>query len=624
AVQATRTGLWKGSGGVFSPSDTSLIAEYIPGPSEIDLGKSTITLITTNIGNCIPHADSLIVTYPLPIPIHVDDQIVCTGGNVNFQATQFSTGYYSWTRNGNVVNSTSNYSSKADTSFKTIVSYKSKDGCISKDSAIATVFLKPEINISDQLVCEDKTVTISSDIINASLAPIAYSWFRDGFLMPDTTSSIITNIKGKYVLAYSKGTCQVKDSAMLDFFPVRVNAGPDGVICRLATTGYKLNGTKLNSASVKWSGGSGSFTPSDTVLDPVYYPSAIESRTSAVTLFLLSDANSGCKVARDSVKIMLRPEPLAKATGDTVCTGEKGTVKATLVPGLKYTWRNKAGNVVNITNIYHTNVNTTTSFQLSIKDSAGCIDTITASLYVFPKPILKVKDTLVCEGTVLKINGTLLSNPILNAKYVWTGPGGFVYPGDTAVVIKPGIYTLKYGFGNCSNTASNNITFASKPLVDNPPDLVFCPESVPSVAIDAGIYNSYKWFDGNSSRSINVSKGGTYFVKVYNQFKCESTKVFNVSEICAPRLFVPSAFTPGGANNQFFDVKEAFVEAFQLLIFNRWGEIIFESKNPYTSWDGNYRGEPMPIGVYPWVVTYEGKERYKGPYKLQGSVTVIR
>ncbi|MBC7389855.1 MAG: SprB repeat-containing protein, partial [Opitutaceae bacterium] len=279
AVQATLTGLWKGSGGIFSPSDTSLIAEYIPGPSEIDLGKSTITLITTNIGNCIPHADSLIVTYPLPIPINVEDQTVCTGGNVLFQSTQFSTGTYSWLRNGTVVSTISNYSSIADSSFKIIVSYKSKDGCFSKDSALATVFFKPEIDISDQLVCEDKTVTISSNIINASLAPIAYSWFRNGLKMPDTTSSITTNIKGKYILAYSKGTCQVKDSAMLNFFPVKVNAGPDGVICRLATTGYKLNGTKQNSALVKWIGGSGSYIPSDTVLNPVYYPSAIESKT---------------------------------------------------------------------------------------------------------------------------------------------------------------------------------------------------------------------------------------------------------------------------------------------------------------------------------------------------------
>ncbi|MEY5049044.1 MAG: hypothetical protein RLZZ175_2403 [Bacteroidota bacterium] len=64
---------------------------------------------------------------------------------------------------------------------------------------------------------------------------------------------------------------------------------------------------------------------------------------------------------------------------------------------------------------------------------------------------------------------------------------------------------------------------------------------------------------------------------------------------------------------------------YRMLIFNRWGEIIFESTNPNEQWDGTYRGEEMPIGVYPWIVTYEGLvEKYKGPYLQKGSVTLIR
>jgi gliding motility-associated-like protein len=62
-----------------------------------------------------------------------------------------------------------------------------------------------------------------------------------------------------------------------------------------------------------------------------------------------------------------------------------------------------------------------------------------------------------------------------------------------------------------------------------------------------------------------------------------------------------------------------------MLIFNRWGEIIFESRSPDHHWDGIYRDEPMPVGVYAWIITYEGdSEEYRGPYKLEGSVTVVR
>jgi gliding motility-associated-like protein len=62
-----------------------------------------------------------------------------------------------------------------------------------------------------------------------------------------------------------------------------------------------------------------------------------------------------------------------------------------------------------------------------------------------------------------------------------------------------------------------------------------------------------------------------------------------------------------------------------MLIFNRWGEVIFETEDRTKVWDGSYRGEPIPIGVYPWIITYEGDSKeYIGPYKMDGSVTVVR
>ncbi|MFN6947248.1 MAG: gliding motility-associated C-terminal domain-containing protein, partial [Cytophagaceae bacterium] len=67
-----------------------------------------------------------------------------------------------------------------------------------------------------------------------------------------------------------------------------------------------------------------------------------------------------------------------------------------------------------------------------------------------------------------------------------------------------------------------------------------------------------------------------------------------------------------------------YFKNFEITIFSRWGEIIFYSNDRNNLWDGTYRGEPMPLGVYPYIITYEGEEEYKGPYKLEGSITVIR
>ena len=96
--------------------------------------------------------------------------------------------------------------------------------------------------------------------------------------------------------------------------------------------------------------------------------------------------------------------------------------------------------------------------------------------------------------------------------------------------------------------------------------------------------------------------------------------------MCPPRLFIADAFTPDGdGTNDLFLVHGMHIGKYQLLIFNRWGEIIYESTDINNSWDGFYKLEGMPIGVYPWLLIYEGdSDEYRGPYRRKGSVTLIK
>ena len=135
------------------------------------------------------------------------------------------------------------------------------------------------------------------------------------------------------------------------------------------------------------------------------------------------------------------------------------------------------------------------------------------------------------------------------------------------------------------------------------------------------------WNNGTSQeKNFTVVSPGDFNVTVTDKFGCVSSKDFVVKEICPPRLFVSSAFTPNkDKDNENYNVYGAHIGAFRMLIFNRWGEVIFESTDMKDVWDGTYKGEPMPIGVYPWIITYQGdSEQYKGPFKIEGSVTVIK
>ena len=98
-----------------------------------------------------------------------------------------------------------------------------------------------------------------------------------------------------------------------------------------------------------------------------------------------------------------------------------------------------------------------------------------------------------------------------------------------------------------------------------------------------------------------------------------------MKNICAPRIYIPNAFTPGvKGEDQMFKVFGKYFEAYKMIIFNRWGEAIFESTDRNIGWDGTYLGQPMPEGVYPVIIYYEGREEYSGQQKYTGQVTLIR
>ena len=88
-------------------------------------------------------------------------------------------------------------------------------------------------------------------------------------------------------------------------------------------------------------------------------------------------------------------------------------------------------------------------------------------------------------------------------------------------------------------------------------------------------------------------------------------------------IYIPNVFTPNGdlVNNIFYVYGEN-IKDFSLLIFNRWGELIFESNDILKGWNGEYKGVPAPMGTYVYIVKFTGAE---GAYELRtGKVDLIR
>ena len=116
-----------------------------------------------------------------------------------------------------------------------------------------------------------------------------------------------------------------------------------------------------------------------------------------------------------------------------------------------------------------------------------------------------------------------------------------------------------------------------------------------------------------------------YRVTAYKASNASLSSLSNVAEaIPNPTMYIPSAFTPNGDGiNDFFGVKAEGIKSFNLQIFNRWGEVVFESESISNLWDGSFKGERIKnTDVYVYQVKATGLNNKPLPEE-NGSVTLV-
>ena len=123
------------------------------------------------------------------------------------------------------------------------------------------------------------------------------------------------------------------------------------------------------------------------------------------------------------------------------------------------------------------------------------------------------------------------------------------------------------------------------------------------------------------SQAQNILDNKVYRVTGYKKGNNTITSTSNYAEVIPPlSIYIPSAFTPNGDGlNDMFGIKGEGVQDYRMLIYNRWGTVIFESDNAKKQWDGRYQGEPVETGTYVVQVFAKGLEA-KGKV---GAVTVV-
>lgn len=207
-------------------------------------------------------------------------------------------------------------------------------------------------------------------------------------------------------------------------------------------------------------------------------------------------------------------------------------------------------------------------------------------------------DTLLCSGQTLDLRINLPG-----AQYNWSD--GSTTPERT--ITSPGIYSVTVTIGQCSPIIDTiKVSYIKAPRINFGGDTSICTGQ--PYTLDAGTpYANYLWQDGSIGPTFEVTEDGKYFVEVSNLCGLDSDTILIEYIECKNLLFVPNAFTPNGDGiNDLFCLKGTGIEAMDLRIFDRWGQLVAQLNEPLSCWDGRKGSQQLPPGIYHWVAEYVG------------------
>jgi len=557
------------------------------------LPAGTYAVTVTDTLGCVDN-DSVIITEPLDILISVsNDTLICTGDNALISV--FASGgsgalTYTWSDTSLSGAGPFNVSPEDTTTYTLTVT--DSLGCESIDSIKVRVGPVIIIFAIDDSICVGDSTTISA-IVTGGDGNYSYLWETG-----DTTNAITVNptISTYYTLTVDDGcaTPPETDSVLVEVnpYPVIGLLPPFASACESATIGFIDIIADIPGSTYFWDFGDGS---KDTTTNPSVNHTYNNTGIFNVSVTVMSP--KGCPTdSTNASTVVISALPTANFDADLIDTAIAQPTVAFTDLSLgnsiigdtisSWYWDFGDGDTSTMQHPTHAYADTGTyNVLLAIINEYGCPDTI-------------VKTILSCSNQQPNIDTLVLSSLPLITCTANPPVASSTYPKVFTVNFTAGYYVNQYhwDFGDFGDDDTSNLK-----------DPVYIYE-------DTGTYN--------------VS------LTVINKYKCVNT--CSLSVIIEPlfEIKVPNAFTPdpngpnGGAydynifdNNVFFPITD-FVNEFHMMIFNRWGELVFESFDLNIGWDGYYRGQLSQQDAYAWKIEVKfinGKE-----VKMVGDVTLIR
>lgn len=610
------------------------------------LTEGSYTVTVTDAQGCSTTEDVVITQSDVPVAaFQVLD--ACTGSSVEFlDASTVAAGNidnWDWDFGdgsaSNVQNPSHSYSQPGTYDVTLTVGSGS---CTDQITLQANSFENPVADFTTANVCEGEPAVFTDNSSPTTIAQWAWDFYGQGNAVTQNTTFTFPTA-GTYNVTLGVITsdfCTDTHSGTITVYPAPAPAFTATVVCEGNPTVFQ-NQTAGSLAGSAWDFGDG--TGISTSASPTYTYSA--SGTYPVTLGVTT-ANGCIGVTTQNVTVNPLPTVSASST-DILCAGQtNGTATASASGGTapySFQWNDPfQSSTQTISSLSQG------SYNITITDDSGCAVDTTVDV---SQPLPINVQLIAMEDTCGLGNGAIQAVMIGGTapyEYAWSSISdssalfseGFTPSGWNTMLV-PGEYSVVVtDAGGCTASAETEVGLISPPVADfttisKPKELID-----PIILFDNESSNavSYEWHFGDNQISYEENpvyeyeEGGVYLVMLiaYNDpiYGCTDTTFRYVNVDPFVTFYVPNAFTPDddGTNDTWGPLGENFEhESYNLKIFDRWGQLIWQTDNPTKFWDGTNMNstEPVKQGMYVYQFVVKHFNTFE-PKILKGTVTLYR
>jgi gliding motility-associated-like protein len=597
-----------------------------------NLAAGNYTAIITDGNGCSVAANFTINEPPaLTANGMVVNNVSCNGLSDGFAIVGASggTGAYSYMWNSSPVQYTQSASGLAPGNY--FVTVTDANNCIV--NSYVTITEPAPLTLSSAAypitcngVCNGQTIVIPT----GGTSGYAYQWFPAG----GTSASLTGLCPGTYsVTVTDNNGCTVTSTlAVTQPAPLIVNASGSTTIClgqnanisaaaSGGTSGYTYNWTGIGSGATQTVSPTSPSTYSVTVTDANGCVSSVSTVAINVTSLTVSN--------------------LSVSSASTICSGNSATISSAVTGSTGPVTINWSAGLGSGNGPFTVSPVASITYTVTVTDACGNSVTGSVPVTVNPLPVITIapQSLVACNEVTASFSETSGTNS--GAQYYWQfGDGyGSIQPNAVHTYGTSGMYTISLtvtSIAGCVNTANTtcNVTVNQGSIAD------FNSEGMDGTTLNPvfNFYNgssnavSYSWDFGDGATSALVDPQHTYVGKgeyivsliTASSAGCMDTIVKRIEVRPVFTIYIPNAFTPDGNNtNDFFTAKGDEISEFKMMIFDRWGEMIYQTEDIQTGWDGkaNHGSEIAQNGVYVYKITVRDFEsKY---HDFTGHVTLL-